>query len=179
MVKVLYDAGKCEDKEDEKLLDPFDALNAAFSSMKVTQNEAAVAAGFTKQALSTKMVNRTMKVQDWVRILDSIGVDVAIINKKNGKQIRLLNGTKSTSDRVKGISDGIKFDTENADFLASSFYADGKNEYTDGIAEELYVDTSNNYFLVYHYEEDEKKPKIRVVSKNVADAFVEKYGKTT
>ena len=156
------------------LIDPIEAVRAAIASVGVSQNEAARLANMTSQALSTKMVNKTFRAKDWLHLMDSIGVDVVLINRSTGDKIRPILNLKGCGQRAKGTSEGVKYDTEYSDCLASSFYADGINEFTDGIAEELYIDGNSRYFMAV-YKENEK-PKIRAVSGNVAKAFIEKYG---
>ena len=172
---LLYDASKVVRKGGKTdLIDPVEALRAAMFSAGVSQNEAAELAGMTKQALSTKIVNQSFKAKDWIQVLDAIGVDVVLVNRKTGGKIRPSLNLRGKGPRVKGTSNGIRYDTEFSDCLASSFYADGEHEYTDGVAEELFIDADSRYFMVV-YQEGER-PRVNGVSGNVAKAFIQRYG---
>lgn len=173
--KLLYDVEEIQEEEEIDIeIDPVEALKAAISGVGLTQNEAAEKANWTKQSLSAKMVNRTFKAKDWLHLLDSIGVDVKLFNRETGTEIRPILNLKGRGERVRGVSEGVRYDTEYSDCLSSNLYADGVNKYTDGVAEELYVDISNRYFMVVYT--DDGNTKIRAVSPNIAKAFIETYG---
>lgn len=172
---LLYDAGKVVRKGGKTdLIDPIEALRAAMFNTGLSQNEVAELAGMTKQGLSTKFVNQSFKAKDWIRVLDAIGVDVVLVNRKTGDKIRPVLNLKGHGPRVIGNYDRVRYDTDLSECLASSFYADGENEYTDGVAEELFIDSNSRYFMVV-YKEGER-PKINGVSANVAKAFIQRYG---
>jgi len=159
------------------LIDPIEAVRSALQSVGISQNEAASRAKWTKSSLSAKMVNRSFKAKDWLHLLDSIGVDVKLYNKATGDEIRPILNLKGLGFRVKGTSEGIRYDTEASDCLSSNFYADGENKYNDGVAEELYIDSSSRYFIVVYKEDGSAK--IRAVSPNIAKAFIDTYGPVT
>lgn len=151
-----------------------EALKTVLECTNNTQSTAATLVGWTKQQLNSRMVRGDMKTDEWLALLDAMGVEVVLVNKDTGKPIKPIVRVKGIGQRAKGMSERVKYDTEKADALANSFYLDGKNKYTDGKAEELYIDKEGRYFLVTYTEDD--KSKIHHVTVNVAKAFIEKYG---
>lgn len=151
-----------------------EALKTVMECTNNTQSTAAPLVGWTKQQLNSRMVRGDMKTDEWLALIEAMGVEVVLVNKETGKPIKPLVRSKGVGPRAKGMSERVKYDTEKADALANSFYLDGENMYTDGKAEELYIDEEGRYFLVTYTDDD--KSKIHHVTGNVAKAFIEKYG---
>ena len=109
--------------------------------------------------------------------MDSIGVDVTLTNRATGKEIRLP--TEGVGRRVKAMVDRVIYDTAASDALANNFYADGKNEYSDGMAMELYIDQNGRYFFACYSNLEGVKDRILPISASDAATFIRRYGTAT
>lgn len=150
-----------------------DALAAALRETGKTQAEAAARVGWVPQQLSNRLVRNSLKADEFLEVLEGIGVEITMTVKETGKIIRL----KSQRRRVKKMVKGVIYDTAAAGVVANNFYADGVNEYDeDGYATELYIDKEDRYFFVDYHRDDPKLDEIRVMSKSSVEDFIEKYG---
>lgn len=150
-----------------------DALGAALYRTGHTQESAAKLVGWTSgQQISQRLARNSMRADEFLNIMDAVGIDVTFTIRKTGEILR--EHKAGHGRRVRGNSDKVFYDTESADALANNFYEDGLNEYKDGEACELYVDRKGRYFMA-EYRED-GKDRVRAVSSSVAIAFIEKYG---
>lgn len=151
-----------------------DALDAALRETGKTQAEAAARVGWVPQQLNNRLGRNSLKADEFLEVLEGIGVEITMTVKETGKVIRL----KSQQRRVKKMVKGVTYDTAAAGVVANNFYADGVNKYDeDGYATELYIDKENRYFFVDYHRDDPKLDEIRVMSKSSVDDFIEKYGK--
>lgn len=149
-----------------------DALVSALGRTGHTQESAAKLVGWTGQQISQRLQRNSMRTDEFLSLMDAIGVDVTFTVRATGE---ILKDHKSGHGRrVKATADKVLYDTAASDALANSFYEDGVNEYKDGEACELYVDRRGRYFMAEYHEDG--KDKIRPVSPSVAAAFIEKYG---
>jgi len=151
-----------------------EALKTVMEYTNNTQSTAATLVGWTKQQLNSRMTRGDMKTDEWLALLEAMGAEVVLVDKKTGEPIKPMQRIKGVGPRAKGMSERVKYDTEKADALANSFFLDGENMYMEGKAEELYIDEEGRYFLVTYTEDG--KSKIHHVTANVAKAFIEKYG---
>ena len=69
---------------------------------------------------------------------------------------------------------GVKYNTDKSYALSNTYYSDGENEYIDGKAIELYMDTNGGYFFAERHEDGSAK--IIPVDASIAAPFIEKYG---
>ena len=158
------------------MVNPTDAVKNLIARKGYSQTEVAQIIGSTKQNLNNKITSGSIRADDWMKILDAIGIDVVFVDRETGA---VLPATEITYKRgygppTKGVFDGVKYDTQKADAISNTFFLDGKNEYCNGRAEELYLDRNGRYFIVAYKENG--KSKITAVSPMIAAAFVEKYG---
>ena len=158
-------------------MDAKDAIFAALKSVGSTQKEAAAKIGWTPQQLNVRIAKGTLRADAFLELMDKIGVDVALTNRSTGKEIRLP--TEGVGRRVKAMVDLVVYDTAESDALANNFYADGKNEYTDGMAMELYIDRNGRYFFACYSNLEGVKDRIQPISASDAAAFIRKYGTAT
>ena len=75
--------------------------------------------------------------------------------------------------------DRVIYDTAASDALANNFYADGKNEYSDGMAMELYIDQNGRYFFACYSNLEGVKDRILPISASDAATFIRRYGTAT
>lgn len=148
-----------------------DLLAAALRHTKKTQADAAARVGWVPQQLSQRLTRNSLRADEFLNLLEGIGVDVMLVNKEDGTIIRLRAGR-----RVKAMVDKVVYDTDNAYPLANNFYADGVNEYTYGKALELYVDSEGRYFFAEYSNWEGAKDRIVPVSATDAASFIETYG---
>jgi len=151
-----------------------EALALALEDTGVTQAEAAAKIGWTPQQISSRLCRNSMRADEFLAIMDAIGVDVILKNRETGQEIK--GRIAGAGRRVRRMVDRIIYDTENADALANSFYADGVNEYNDGKAIELYIDKDGRYFFAEYTTWEGVKDRITPVSAHDAAAFIERYG---
>ena len=149
-----------------------EALVAALSRTGHTKESAAKLVGWNGQQISPRLARNSMRADEFLSIMDAVGVEVTFTVKKTGEVLR--EHTTGHGRRVHGTVDKVFYDTGAADALANSFFEDGENEYKNGEACELYVDKKGRYFMAEYHEDG--KDRIRSASASVAAAFIEKYG---
>lgn len=150
-------------------------LNGLLPVLEITQTEAAARVGWGKMKLSSKLTKDSLRVSDFMDILDACGVEVVFKKKETGEEIMLRKS--GHGHRMKGMADGVIFNTALSTALSNTFYADGENEYDqNGEAQELYIDQEGRYFIAEYNCKDPKKERIVSASHFVAAAFIEKYG---
>ena len=151
-----------------------DALDAALRATGKTQAEAATRVGWVPQQLNNRLQRNSLKADEFLEVLEGLGVEVVLMVKDTGKVISLATPKRKVKKMVKGVI----YNNAAATPVANSFYADGVNEYgEDGYATELYVDKEERYFFVDYHKDDPKMDEVRVMPKSSVDDFVEKYGK--
>ena len=148
---------------------------AALKATGMTQAQVAKLAGMPEQSVGQMInVRESVRADLFLELLEVMGIDTLFYVKGTG---RVLLKDNKNGRRVVGMSDGIVYDTKESQILASSFFADGKNEYgEDGKAQELYVDRENRYFFAEYSCNEGERDRIRSVPKNVATAFINQYG---
>lgn len=149
---------------------------AALKETGVTQAEAAAKIGWIPQQLSARFARNSLRADEFLDLLEAIGVEIKLVVKDNGKEI---HEHKSGSGRpVRRMVDKIYYDTATSDALANNFYSDGVNKYNDGRARELYVNSDGRYFFAEYSENEGEKDRINPVSASDAADFIERYGTT-
>lgn len=145
-------------------------------SLGISQAEAARRAGMDINSLAQKInVRESIRADEFFELLESLGVDVTFTVK--GTNTVLDHKKTGHGRRVRGMSDGEKYDTKYSEALSNSFYVDGIHEYgEDGLAEELYVDQEGRYFFAEYNRDEPSRDRVRAVRSNIAVAFMEKYG---
>ena len=152
-----------------------EALKTVIAIRGYTQTKVAEMVGTTKQNLFNKIARTSMRVDEWIELLDLLDVDVILIDRETGEKItKKKDRIKGHGKRVCGTVNHVRVDTEKADAISNTFYLDGENEYKDGQAEELYRNKNGIYFLVTYYEDG--RTKISAIDDNLVVAFTEKYG---
>lgn len=151
-----------------------DTITAALKSVGLTQKEAAAKIGWSPYQINAKIAKGTIRADAFLNLMDSIGVDVTLTNRATGKEIRMP--TEGVGRRVKAMVDRVIYDTAASDALANNFYADGKNEYSDGMAMELYIDQNGRYFFACYSNLEGVKDRILPISASDAATFIRRYG---
>lgn len=151
-----------------------DIIATACKALGITMEEAAKRIGWTKQQLNTRFVAGTLRLEDFLRMMDAIGVDVDFKIRETGESIK--PHVPGMGRRVRCMVDKVIYDTNDADALSNNFYADGVNMYTDGRAMELYITRDGRYFFAEYTNWEGVKDRITPVSATVAADFMEKYG---
>jgi S-ribosylhomocysteine lyase LuxS involved in autoinducer biosynthesis len=144
--------------------------------LRKTQYEAAV--GYSPQALEYKIMRRgTIKASEFFEISAPFGYLPKFYMLESGKPIE-KDMHEEKREQVKGMSDLVRYNTNDATFLATSFYADGVHKYDeDGIAQDLYVDKEGRYFFAEFSSDPKEKSRVRSVTSSVAKAFIKQFGK--
>lgn len=149
-------------------------LAAALKETGKTQADAAKSVGWSPQQLSSRLVRNSLRADELLKLLDGIGIDFNIVSRETGKTVRV--NISGRGRRVRAMVDRISYDTAASEAISNNFYADGKNEYTDGKALELYIDKKGRYFFAEYSNWEGSKDRITPVSSRDAAAFIEKYG---
>ncbi len=149
-------------------------LSAAYRATGTNQAVAAATIGWTAQQISQRMVRNSLRADDFLAILDNLGIELTMTVKNGGKEIKTLRA--GAGRRVHKMVDNVMYDTAQSDALSNNFYADGENEYTDGKATELYKDKNNRYFFAEYVSWEGGKDSITPVTAEIAAKFIEKYG---
>lgn len=155
-----------------------EVFNAVLPAIGRTYSEAAAKIGWSRQQMSQKMARDSLRARDLLKIMEANGVEVCFRIKETGEIIQLFQcKVPGHGRRIKGMSHKVKYDTEKANALSNTFYADGKNEYDEnGEAQELYVDANGRYFLAIYHKDAPQEDFINAIPGSIAAAFVEKYG---
>lgn len=151
-----------------------EVLVAAYKATNTSQGENAKKMGWTEQKLSSKLVRNSLRADEFLMLLDTIGIDVEFKVRGTGQIVKAR--IAGAGRRVRCMVDKVIYDTAASDALANNFYADGVNEYSDGRAMELYVTQDGKYFFAEYSEWEGTKDRITPVTANAAAAFLEKYG---
>ena len=151
-----------------------DALKLAVKSVGKTLTQGAAAIGWTKQQLSNKMNRSSLRVDDFLDILNGIGVEFVMINKSTGT---VIEDSGVSSRAIRKQVGRVTYNTAFSIEAANNFYQDGKNKFTDGSARVLYIDREGRYFFVEHSEGPSDTKVIPATAKEAAD-FIEKFGTT-
>ena len=153
-----------------------EVMQAALKATGLSQIKVASMVGMPEQSFGQKInVRETVKANEFFDILDKIGIETVFIVKATGK---VLMKDTQYGERVVGMSDGVIYDTKESTLIATSFYGDGVNEFgPDGKAQELYVDNEGRYFVAEFTKGDTVKSRVRSVPVNMAEAFINQYGK--
>lgn len=151
-----------------------EALSVALKGTGKTQAEAAVKMGWVPQQLSARLMRGSMRADEFLQIMDAIGVDVILKVRDTDEVLR--THVAGAGRRVRAMVNRVIYDTEAADALANNFYADGVNEYNDGKAMELYIDREGRYFFAEYTNWEGAKDRITPVVASDAAAFIERYG---
>lgn len=151
-----------------------EAIIAALKATGTTQAEGAARLGWSAQQLSGRLMRNSMRADEFLEFMDAIGIDVSFVVRESGAALK--THIAGAGRRVRAMVDKVKYDTEAASALANNFFADGKNEYTDGKAMELYVDDQGRYFFAEYTNWEGAKDRITPVSGRDAAAFINKYG---
>lgn len=150
-------------------------LNGLLPVLEISQTEAASRIGWGKMKLSSKVTKDSLRVSEFMDIMDACGVEVVFKKKDTGEQIMLRKA--GHGHRLKGMADGVIYNTALSTALSNTFFADGVNEYDqNGEAQELYIDQEGRYFIAEYNCKDPKKERVVAASHFVAAAFIEKYG---
>ena len=150
-------------------------FDAVLPALGKSQAAVATSIGWSPQQLSQKLVRNSLRACELIDIFDANGIDLSLTIRDSGEPIVIRRS--GYGRRLKKMCDRVRFDTQAAEALSNSFYADGENEYdANGEAQELYVDADGRYFIAEYFRDDPSRDKIRSVPAAVATAFIEKYG---
>ncbi len=150
-------------------------LAAALDEKGMSQAKLAKLVGWPEQSIGQKVnVRESIRANEFFFLMEKLGYEILFINKETGG--RLLHGDHR-GRRLAGYYDHVKYDTKHARLVASSFYADGINEFgVDGIAQQLYVDEEGRYFVAEYFKDDPERDRIRSIPVAMAEAFIKEYG---
>ena len=126
------------------MLRPKEVFAAAMKATGMSQVEVARACGLPEQSIGQMInVRESVRADLFMQILESMGVETLFYVKETGE---ILMKDVQHGRRLVGMSDGVVYDTKEAEILATSFYANGEEEYgPDGVAQELYLAKNGKY----------------------------------
>lgn len=169
----MYDGKEASTPNGGEMMTSKEILTAALKAMGKSQAEGARLMGQNPQWLSARLVRNSLRADEFLNLLDRLGIDVTFTVRETGAEVR--ERIKGAGRRVRKMVNRTIYDTAACNALANNFYADGKNEYTDGRAMELYIDAEGRYFFA-EYTKDGAGDHITVSSPEEAAAFISKYG---
>lgn len=149
-------------------------IMAALHTADMTQAELSSKLGWPPQKLNRRINQNTLRADEFLQIMDMIGVNVSFSIKESGAQVRAH--LRGYGRKVKQMVNGVSYDTAASDALSNSFFADGENEYTDGRAMELYISKEGRYFLAEYSTFEGAKDRIVPCSAEEAASFITKHG---
>lgn len=165
---------KCSNENGGEDMPSKEMFIAALKATNMTQAEAAAKIGWVPQQISGRMSRNSFKADEWLEILNAIGIDVKLVVRETGKEVKEL--VPGAGRRVRRMVDRVLYDTGESTAIANNFYSDGVHKYNDGRARELYVDSEGRYFFAEYSENDGEKDRINPVSGTDAAEFIVKYG---
>lgn len=169
---LVYD--ECSITNGGAIMPAKELLVAALKSTKTTQAAAAAKVGWIPQQLTARLTRNSLRADEFLDLLDAIGVDIQLVVRETGMPIR--EHIPGAGRRVCRMVDRVVYDTNESNALANNFYADGVNKYNDGRARELYIDANGRYFFAEYSENEGEKDRINPVSGSDAADFIERYG---
>lgn len=126
------------------------------------------------EEFSQQLQNFTSTAEEWLQIIEMFGYRIKLVDVDSGADFKPRK--KGHGRRVKRVIDGVIYDTEKADALCDDFYQDGINEYTDGMAFELFVNSFGDFFIARYVEWENGKDSISTIGKEDAEKLYNKYG---
>jgi len=149
-------------------------LKDALTAKNISQRKFAGMMGWTPQNFSQRLKKNTFTAEEWNRMMKMLGYEVKLVELESGVEFEARK--KGHGRRIKQVINGVLYDTYKADALCSDFYQDGVNEYTDGMAFELYVDSFGRFFVARYVEWENGTDNITTVGKEDAKILYKKYG---
>lgn len=169
---LVYD--ECSNASGGVIMPAKELIAAALKATGKTQAEAAAKVGWVPQQFSARMTRNSLRADEFLDILDGVGVEVRLIVKDTGEEVH--ERISGAGRRVRRMVDKVLYDTAESNALANNFFSDGANKYNDGRARELYIDAEGRYFFAEYSENDGEKDRINPVSASDAADFIERYG---
>lgn len=149
-------------------------LEAVLRDTNTSKAAAAAKIGWLPQTLSNRLRLKTMRADEFLELMEALGVNITYTLKETGAVVRVR--IPGAGRKVRKMVDGIVYDTSTASALSNNFYSDGVNEYTDGMARELYKDSENRFFFAEYSSLEGVKDRIIPITANDAADFIKKYG---
>jgi len=149
-------------------------LKDALMSKNISQRKFAKMMGWTPQNFGQRLKKGSFTAEEWNRMMNTLGYEVKLIELESG--VEFESRKIGHGRRLRQVRNGIVYDTYKADALCSDFYSDGENEYTDGMAFELYVDSFRRCFVARYVEWDNGTDSISPIAKEEAKKLFQKYG---
>ena len=148
-------------------------LADALKAKNYSKKEFAGKMGWTPQNFGQRLKKNSFTAEEWRKMAGVLGYDLRLVEVESG--IEFEGRKKGHGSRVKQVINGVVYDTYKADALCNNFYQDGKNEYIDGMAFELYIDPFSRFFLVQYTEWKNGINSITPISKKEAKIIYKKY----
>lgn len=149
-------------------------LKEALDAKNYSQREFAKIMGWTPQNFSQRLKKNSFSAEEWRTMACKLGYEIRLVELESG--IEFEGRRKGHGRRVKQVISGVLYDTYKADALCSSFFQDGQNEYTDGMAFELYVDSFGRFFVARYAEWENGSDSITAIGREDAGKLYRKYG---
>lgn len=151
-----------------------DIIRTAIRCSGTDQSGCARLLGWTRQKMSTKLLRNTITADEFLTILDVLGMELQIKPQTTDVSGTVEPKLDYSQDVLQDIS---QFDPAKASVINTTFYLDGQNKYTNGKAEELNVmyDPKTGelkFYIITYFEQKRKRAITRAVSREEADAFI-------
>lgn len=130
------------------------------------QKEVAAAMNWSASSLSCRVKRGTLLADDFFKILEILGYEVKIVKTDSGEEMEARK--RGVGKRLKGMVNGIKYDTYKADAICHS-------EETDGMFLELYRNTDGTYFVANYVNWEGGESFISPIGKEDAEKLIGKY----
>lgn len=149
-------------------------LEAVLRDTGTSKSAAAAKIGWLPQTLSNRLRMKTLRADEFLELMEALGVNITYTIKETGAVVRIR--IPGAGRKVRKMVNGVIYDTSTASAISNNFYADGVNEYTDGMARELYKDNENRFFFAEYSSLEGVKDMIIPITANDAAEFIKKYG---
>lgn len=167
MVNIEFGTAESGKSMSEILRDALEAKN-------YSQREFAKMMGWTPQNFNQRLKKNSFSAEEWRKMAYMLGYEVRMVELESG--IEFEGRRKGHGRRVKQVINGVLYDTYKADALCSDFFQDGENEYTDGMAFELYIDSFGRFFVARYAEWENGTDSITEIGREDAGKLYRKYG---
>lgn len=152
-------------------------LKEALCAKNITQGKFAKMMGWTPQNFGQRLKKNSFTAEEWNQMMNMLGYEVKVVELESGVEFETRK--KGHGRRIRQVINGVLYDTCKADALCSDFYCDGENEYTDGMAFELYVDSFGRFFVARYVEWDNGTDSITPINREEAKKLCQKYTDST
>ena len=149
-------------------------VDLVISARGLTQGRLADELGIARPTFNRYLNDDVLKFKYLSEILEKYNISLKIVDGISGKELE--PNRMGRGKRVVQVVDGVTYDTGKAYAIANDFFADGKHEFSNGFARELYRMKDGTYFYAIYTEWNDKATIAPNVPEESALKFVKTYG---